>query len=150
MYAQAHPYPRADHPVPSKAKNITLWTLQILLTVAFVLAALAKFTGQPMMVEVFDRVGFGQWFRYLTAAIELASAAMLLSVSTAPVGAALLVCTMIGAVFAHATRLGGNPGPAIVLGVLAAIVLWGRFDQLRALTADGSTSAFHARSPAAP
>jgi hypothetical protein len=30
------------------------------------------------MVDVFERVGFGQWFRYLIALLELGGAALLL------------------------------------------------------------------------
>ena len=49
-----------------------------------------------MMVETFEKVGVGQWFRYVTGAIEIGSAILLLIPRLAPVGAALLVCTMTG------------------------------------------------------
>jgi putative oxidoreductase len=45
-----------------------------------------------MMVETFDKIGIGQWFRYVTGGIEVASAVLLLSPRLTPVGAALLVC----------------------------------------------------------
>lgn len=117
----------------SKAKNVALWILQILTAAAFLMAGLAKLSAQPMMVALFDKLGFGQWFRYLTGSIEVVSAILLLIPRLNVVGAALLVCTMIGAVLAHLTILGGSPLPAIVLGVLSAIVLWGRFSALKAL-----------------
>jgi uncharacterized membrane protein YphA (DoxX/SURF4 family) len=80
----------------SKAKNAALWALQILTAAAFLMAGFAKLSGQPMMVETFDKVGIGQWFRYVTGGIEVASAILLLIRRLTPVGAALLVCTMIG------------------------------------------------------
>jgi hypothetical protein len=54
--------------------KIGLWALQILTAAAFLLAGVAKLIGQPMMVETFEKVGVGQWFRYATGAIEVASA----------------------------------------------------------------------------
>ena len=62
----------------SKAKNISLWALQILTATAFLLAGFAQFSDQPMMVETFEKVGIGQWFRFVTGGIEVASAILLL------------------------------------------------------------------------
>src|SRR6516162_2787699 len=117
---------------PSKAKNIALWCLQVLVALAFLAAGAARLSGQPMMVEVFDKIGVGQWFRYVTGGIEITSAVLLLVPGLIPVGAGLLVCTMIGAVIAHLTILGGTPLPPAVLGVLAAVILWGRFETVKA------------------
>ncbi len=118
---------------PSKAKNITLWILQGLTAAAFLMAYFAKVSGQPVMVEMFDKIGLGQWFRYLTGSIEIVSAILLLVPKLTPVGASLLVCTMSGAVVTHLVKIGGSPVPAIVLGCFAAIILWGRFDRLKTL-----------------
>lgn len=118
---------------PSKGKNIVLWVLQALTAAAFLMAGYAKLSGQPMMVETFEKVGAGQWFRYVTGGIEVASAILLLIPRLTPVGALLLVCTMCGAVVTHLALIGGSPLPAAVLGVLAGIILWGRFGALRSL-----------------
>ena len=115
----------------SAARNIGLWVLQILTAAAFVMAGVAKLTGQPMMVETFEKVGLGQWFRYVTATIEIGSAVFLLIPRLTLVGAALLVCTMAGAVLAHLLVLGGSPVPALVLGCFAAIILWGRLPTVK-------------------
>ena len=58
----------------SRAKNVALWALQILTAAAFLMAGFGGLSGQPMMVETFDKIGIGQWFRYVTAGIEIASA----------------------------------------------------------------------------
>jgi uncharacterized membrane protein YphA (DoxX/SURF4 family) len=113
----------------SKAKEISLWALQVLTAAAFLMAGFAKLSGQPAMVQTFEKIGAGQWFRYVTGAIEVASAVLLLIPRFTPVGAALLVCTMVGAAITHVVILGGSPAPAIVLGVLAGVVLWGRADR---------------------
>jgi uncharacterized membrane protein YphA (DoxX/SURF4 family) len=113
---------------PSKAKNIILWILQVLVAFAFLGAGFGKLSSQPMMVEMFDKLGLGQWFRYLTGIIELGSAIMLLVPRITFVGAALLVCTMTGAVAAHLFKLGGSPVPPLVLLTFSSVIAWGRFD----------------------
>ena len=74
----------------SKVKNIALWVPQVLTAAAFLMAGFAKLSGQPMMVETFDKIGIGQWFRYVTGGIEIASAILLLIPRLTPVGAASL------------------------------------------------------------
>src|SRR6185503_9360206 len=93
---------------PWSMATIGLWVLQILTAAAFLLAGGAKLIGLPMMVETFETVGVGQWFRYVTGAIEVASAFLLVIPRLSPIGAALLVCTMIGAVLAHLLVLHGS------------------------------------------
>ena len=46
-------------------------------------------------VSSFDKIGIGQWFRYVTGVIEIASAILLLIPRLTPVGAALFVCTSV-------------------------------------------------------
>ena len=95
-----------------------------LLTLAFLAAGGAKFLGAEMMVGTFDAIGVGQWFRYLTGAFEIAGALLLWVPGRAAYGAALLVVTMVGAVIAHLVILGPSAVPALVLGTLAALVLY--------------------------
>jgi len=99
-----------------KVKNIALWVLQVLTAAAFLMAGFAKLSGQPMMVDTFDKIGIGQWFRYFTGGIEVASAILLLIPRLSPMGA----------------LIGGSPMPALVLGCFAAIILWGRRGALKA------------------
>ena len=69
----------------SKVKNMALWALQVLTAAAFAVAGYAKLADQPMMVETFEKIGVGQWFRYVTGAIEIASAILLLIPHLSPV-----------------------------------------------------------------
>ena len=96
--------------------------VKALLTLAFVAAGGAKLAGAEMMVATFETIGLGQWFRYVTGAIEVGAAALLWVPGLAFVGAGLLVCTMIGAIIAHLVILGPSFVPALVLGLLAAYV----------------------------
>ena len=104
---------------------IALWVAQIALAAMFLFAGGSKLVGAPAMVTLFDAIGFGQWFRYLTGAIEAGAAIALLIPSGAVFGAMLLIPTMIGATVANLS-LGQTPIPPLVLLVVASAVLWGR------------------------
>jgi len=89
-----------------------------------------KLTGAPELVALFDAIGVGQWFRYVTGAIEVVSAVALLVPSLAPFGALLLIPTMVGAISTHLFIVGGSPVPAIVLLIGSLAIAWARRDQL--------------------
>jgi putative oxidoreductase len=112
---------------PTKGLNIALWTLQILAAATFFLAGGSKLGGVAPMVEMFDKIGLGQWFRYLTGGMEVIGAILLLIPATVTLGGALLVVTMAGAIATHLFILGGSPVPAVVLFVMVATVTWYRW-----------------------
>jgi putative oxidoreductase len=105
--------------------------IKALVTLAFVAAGLAKLAGADMMVATYDAIGVGQWFRYVTGVIEVGAAILLWVPGKQIFGAGLLAATMVGAVLAHIVILGTDTMlPAIVLGLLAAIVAYTHRDQL--------------------
>ena len=101
-----------------------VWAASIVLALAFGAAGMAKLAGVPQMVQVFDAIGAGQWFRYVTAIVEITGAVLLLVPAAGFAGGLLLACTMLGAVATHLLIIGGNPLPAVLLGVLAGFVAW--------------------------
>ena len=109
-------------------KYVTL-IIRILITAAFVAAGSAKLIGAEMMVATFDAVGVGQWFRYVTGALEVGAAILLWIPGRQLIGAGLLVCTMIGAVLAHLFILGPSAMPALILGALSAYIAYTHRDQ---------------------
>jgi len=109
---------------------VALWLLQIALAAMFVFAGGLKLAGAPDMVGLFDAVGIGQWFRYVTGSIEVISAVALLVPSWAGFGALLLIPTMAGAVFTHLFIVGGSAMPATVLLAGSLAIAWARRDQL--------------------
>jgi putative oxidoreductase len=111
---------------PSKALNLTIWGVQILTALAFLAAGGSKLSSAPPMVEMFEKIGFGQWFRYVTGSLEVAGAVLLLVPKTAAIGGWLLSAVMIGAIGTHLFMIGGNPIPPAVLLVLAITVAWNR------------------------
>ena len=107
-----------------------LWITQIALASMFLFAGGLKLTGAPELVALFDAIGIGQWFRYVTGSIEVVSAVALLVPSLAAFGALLLIPTMVGAVFTHLFIVGGSAVPATVLLTGSLAVAWAHRDQL--------------------
>jgi uncharacterized membrane protein YphA (DoxX/SURF4 family) len=115
-----------------KAVNIALWVVQLLLALAFLGAASGKLLGKPEMVGLFETIGIGQWFRYVTGLLEAAGAVLVVVPRTKALGAALLVMVMAGAVLTHLFILHNAPTAPAVLLVLAGTVVWGRRGDLKA------------------
>ena len=114
----------ADSPRRSRTVTGTLWTLQILSAAMFLFAGSLKLAGAPPMVQQFAIIGLGQWFRYFTGGIEVASAVLLLIPAAAAYGAAALAVTMVGAIITHVFILGGSPVIPIVLLGSTVTIAW--------------------------
>jgi putative oxidoreductase len=111
---------------PSKALTLTLWGVQILTALAFLAAGGSKLSSAPAMVDMFEKIGLGQWFRYVTGSLEVVGALLLLVPRTSAIGGWLLAAVMIGAIGTHLFIIGGSPIPAAVLLVLAIMIGWNR------------------------
>lgn len=104
--------------------KVLSWIASILLAMIFLSEGAAKFPESRLWLRVFDQIGLGQWFRYFTGVVEIAGALLILVPATRLWGAALLVCTMCGALLVHALVLGIGPptaGVAVLLLTLVAI-----------------------------
>jgi len=113
----------------ARATNVALWVIQVLAAGMFLLAGTSKLAGAPAMVALFEAIGVGQWFRFVTGSLEIAGAVALLVPTLSGAGALLLVGVMTGAVATHLFVVGGNPTPALVLLIGTAIVAYGRLDR---------------------
>ena len=126
----AHHAPAIPH---GRVALVALWLTQIALAGMFILAGGLKLAGVAVMVALFDAIGVGQWFRYVTGSIEVVSAVALLVPSWAAFGALLLIPTMIGAVFTHLFIVGGSAAPAAVALTASLAIAWARRDQLASI-----------------
>lgn len=111
----------------SKPVNIGLWIAQALIAAAFVAAGGLKLAGVQQMVDLFDKIGVGQWLRYLTGAIEVGAGLGLLAPRIVVRAALLLAATMAVAFLTHLAVIGGNPVPAALLAVFSAAIGWLRW-----------------------
>ena len=90
----------------------------------FVSSGIEKFSGPGgEWVKIFARIGWGDWFLYLTGGMEIAGGILLMIPFTSTLGAALLVACMVGAIAAHIFKL-GDPFSSIINILLIAAVLF--------------------------
>ncbi|MBJ6761270.1 DoxX family protein [Myxococcaceae bacterium JPH2] len=126
-----------DTAAPSRGRglNITLWVLQVLFAVLFIFAGSGKLRTTPEVVENFDKIGLGQWFRYLTGTLEMAGGLGLLIPRLSGLAALGLSGVMVGAVLTHLLVLPPAIfalGPAVFC-LLLDFIAWGRWPQTKAL-----------------
>ena len=107
-----------------KGRLLTLWILSALVALTFLGAGAAKLAGAAVMVDLFAKVGLGQWFRYFTGLLEVAAGIGLLISRYAFYAAVLLGMVMVGAFIAHVTVLGSSPAAPVVLFVLTGIIAY--------------------------
>jgi putative oxidoreductase len=134
MTTQTLPTTSATASKPSALRR-TLWVLQILIA-AFLLvgSAVPKFVGQKDAVESFAKIGWGQWFRYVTGVVEAAGAIGLVAPRLAGLAATGLIGLMIGAILTQVLVLVPVFGllPA-ALAVVFALVAYDRRAETRQL-----------------
>jgi putative oxidoreductase len=114
-----------------RASLIALWVTQVALALMFLMAGGSKLAGVPAMVSLFDAIGVGQWFRYVTGIIEVISGIALLVPSAAIFGAMLLIPTMLGAIVTNVFIVPASPAVPLLLLLGATAVAWVRRHQLR-------------------
>ena len=105
-------------------KTIAVTVLSVLLGVGFIfMFGGSKLMPGEEMIANFARWGYPAWFVTVTGAIEVLGGILLLMPKTRFYGAALLVATMVGAIFTHigAGEFGALGFPGVLL-VLSAIV----------------------------
>jgi uncharacterized membrane protein YphA (DoxX/SURF4 family) len=105
-------------------RRIGTWVLQGVVAAAFFAAGSAKLAGVASMVQLFDQIGIGQWFRYATGLVEIAGALALIYPGLAALGGLWLGATMFFGVLTHLLVLHTSPVPAIVLGLLNALIVY--------------------------
>ncbi|GAA2856958.1 hypothetical protein GCM10010472_12910 [Pseudonocardia halophobica] len=118
----------------SRAANVGLWTLQVLLAAVYAFSAFGKLTADAQNVAGFEAMGLGITGMYVIGALELAGAIAMFVPRLTGLAALCFVALMIGAVTITWIVVGGGlvAIPATV-GVLAAVLAWGRRDSTRRL-----------------
>ncbi len=107
-----------------RGRLITLWILSGFAALLFIGAGSAKLAGTAVMVDLFGKVGLGQWFRYFTGLLEVGAGIGLLLSRFAFYAAVLLAVVMAGAFIAHVTVLGSSPAAPLVLFVLTGVIAY--------------------------
>ncbi|MEN8653384.1 DoxX family protein [Streptomyces sp. 21So2-11] len=108
--------------------NIAVRVLQVVLALLFAVpSALPKLIAHPSAAESFDKIGFGDWFMYLTGGLELAGAIALVIPILSGVSALALSGLMIGAFITQITVFDGeNAASPLIVMALLLVVAWFR------------------------
>ena len=114
-------------------RHLGAWVLQGVVAAVFFAAGAAKVAGIPYMVNLFEQIGFGQWFRIVTGVVEIVGALALVYPGLASIGGLWLGFTMICAVATHLIVLHTTPVPAVILGALNALIVYLRREELWAI-----------------
>ena len=118
---------------PGRATRVLAWLPRIAAALFFLSVGREKFAESGMWVEIFERIGFGQWFRYLTGSLQIGGAILLLIPRIGWIGAAILACTMVGATLAQILVFHSPAAimPAALAGVMVVIALAIRSQETR-------------------
>jgi uncharacterized membrane protein YphA (DoxX/SURF4 family) len=115
--------------IPAQAEapklKITDWVVRAAVAFVFVSSGLEKFSIGPgaEWIKMFARIGWGDWFRYLTGGMEIAGGILLMLPVLSTAGAALLVACMAGAILFHIFVL-GDPFSSIINILLIVAILF--------------------------
>src|SRR5262245_3650081 len=111
-------------PVETRSRQDVLitWILRVAVAVVFFSVGSSKCDASSMWVKLFDQIGLGQWFRYLTGILQIAGAALVLVPRTFLIGIGLLACTMAGAAVIWIVRFGALANAIIPAVVLAGLI----------------------------
>lgn len=73
---------------------------RIAVGMTFVVIGSTKFGAHSSWIPIFQRIGLGEWFRYLAGTMQVGGGLLTIVPRTTIAGAALIACTMAGAVVA--------------------------------------------------
>jgi uncharacterized membrane protein YphA (DoxX/SURF4 family) len=126
----------ATRPTSVRIAAVGLWTLQVILAAVYALAAFGKLTADAQNVALFEAIGLGTTGMYVVGALELAGAIAMFAPRLTGLAATCFVALMIGAVISTlAIGAGAMAAIPATVGVLAAVVAWGRRAGTRRLIA---------------
>ena len=104
-----------------------VWGMTGMLIMVFGQQGFAKFSATSGWVKAFAHWNYPDWFRMTIGALEILGAALLIWPRTAPVGAALIITIMLGAMATHIVK---EPGwhieHEIVPLTFASVILFAR------------------------
>lgn len=109
--------------------------LRIAAGIDFLVGGSMKLGGAPSMVDLFTRVGAGQWLRYLVGTAEVSGGIGLLIAAVAGFAAIGLSALLVAATFTNLVIINDPPWAPLTWLIVVAIVAWRRWPRTRAAIA---------------
>ena len=103
------------------------WALRGVIFIVFLFFGAGKFKSDANTpwVVLYNQIGFGQWFRYVTAVFEIVGAFLVLIPQTVIAGLLLLACTMTGAMLVDLVVLHRFVDAFFPFSVLSGLIAFG-------------------------
>lgn len=107
----------------TRTQTVVTWSAQLVVAAILLQTLFFKFTAAEESVYIFSTIHAEPWGRIGSGVIELVASLLLLIPASAPIGAALAMASMVGAIFTHLTVLGievkGDGGLLFALALTA-------------------------------
>jgi putative oxidoreductase len=109
----------------SRQDVLISWILRLAVAAVFLSVGGTKFAADSQWVKLFEQIGFGSWFRYVTGILQVAGALLVILPRTFLIGIGILACTMAGAAAVWIVRFGAPENAIIPGAILVALVAIG-------------------------
>jgi uncharacterized membrane protein YphA (DoxX/SURF4 family) len=101
------------------------WILRLAVAGVFLSVGASKFDADSYWIKLFNQIGWGDWFRYLTGILQVTGAVLVVVPRTFPIGIGMLACTMLGASAVWIVKFGAPENAIIPAAILVALVAIG-------------------------
>jgi len=106
------------------ARTIFTWALRIPLGLLCLVIGVDKLIGGKGTIQYFNLIGWGQWFRYATGALEVIGGLLIFVPRLTSYGALIITCVLgLGAILAFSMQL-SSPLLPVALTILAGLLAW--------------------------
>jgi uncharacterized membrane protein YphA (DoxX/SURF4 family) len=109
---------------PGKPRLILTWCLRVLLGITFLGIGIEKLTGTMGTIPFFHAIGWGQWFRYASGALDTAGALLIFVPRWTSCGALIITGTVGLGTYLCFTMVLYSPIFPLVMTLLAATLAW--------------------------
>ncbi len=107
-----------------KVRAVVTWALRGVIGFIFLVVGVEKLTGTMGTVPFFDAIGWGQWLRYASGAVDTAGALLVFIPRFTSLGAFMITCSVGLGTFLCYTKAVFNPAFPLVMTLLAAALVW--------------------------
>ena len=108
----------------SKVRAIFTWVLRGVIGLLFLVVGIEKLTGTMGTIPFFDAIGWGQWLRYASGAVDTVGALLVFIPRFTSLGAFMITCSVGLGTFLCYTKAVFNPAFPLVTTLLTATLVW--------------------------
>ncbi|MFI7702174.1 DoxX family protein [Nonomuraea sp. NPDC049480] len=116
-----------------RLRDKVLLAVQIVVGLDFIIGGMLKLFGAQSMLDLFTRIGAGQWLRYLVGFAELAGGIGVLIPALAGLAALGLATLLVLATLTNVLVIDDPPWVPLIWLVIVGIVAWHRWPRTKAL-----------------